>query len=513
MVTGQRGKRTKFMSDIRFKCSFCKQSLDAPEDMIGQLVDCPSCKNTIEVPFSRPKVEVKQQISRKPLLSRREEFIQRLNQPRDFPPGTSRVVLIVLVIIVLIGGATFAYNYWERRQNEAPIILAAKEALDEVHKMQSATKIGVNYQKYGDQLIVLSAKADNLLRAKKDLDVEHAYASGFGDKLQDILSAYKCAFDDWGFKITCTSKTGDAKQEERIREDWDRASEDVIQLDWEYAMLLGKDVEKPRSSYRFIGRNAHKNDQTTLQEPIPLSTGLFEGINSLLKKGDYYQTGEAVQQIKRPSDVLPELELMLTRVVNKNQALPVLSERAFFGINLGESLNNVKKRVETAGVITTNKASHSEGYYILGSIDGNKAIEWLEPSADDGADRVFRITAKMSDSSYESFVALEKELRLKYPFIDLSEYQQSPVQYIPNQAGRYNASINGQSVGIQLTYWGSTSHRFEDAKGVFIEYRYSSAQYLPWLEKTLRNKIAEGKKLKLTEAEKSGVSGSLRDAL
>lgn len=45
------------MSDIKFNCPSCKQSLEAPPDMAGQLIDCPACKQTIEIPVaarSRP---------------------------------------------------------------------------------------------------------------------------------------------------------------------------------------------------------------------------------------------------------------------------------------------------------------------------------------------------------------------------------------------------------------------------------------------------------------------------
>lgn len=31
------------MSDIKFKCPACSQSLEAPAEMAGQLIDCPTC--------------------------------------------------------------------------------------------------------------------------------------------------------------------------------------------------------------------------------------------------------------------------------------------------------------------------------------------------------------------------------------------------------------------------------------------------------------------------------------
>ena len=42
------------MSDMKFMCPKCKQSLEAPEEMMGQLIDCPSCGQPIEVPLRSP---------------------------------------------------------------------------------------------------------------------------------------------------------------------------------------------------------------------------------------------------------------------------------------------------------------------------------------------------------------------------------------------------------------------------------------------------------------------------
>lgn len=38
------------MADLKFTCPKCRQSLEAPEDMLGQTVQCPSCSTTITVP-------------------------------------------------------------------------------------------------------------------------------------------------------------------------------------------------------------------------------------------------------------------------------------------------------------------------------------------------------------------------------------------------------------------------------------------------------------------------------
>lgn len=37
------------MMNIHFKCSHCGQALEAPGDMLGQLMDCPACGETVEV--------------------------------------------------------------------------------------------------------------------------------------------------------------------------------------------------------------------------------------------------------------------------------------------------------------------------------------------------------------------------------------------------------------------------------------------------------------------------------
>jgi len=38
------------MPDISFNCPGCGQTLEAPEEYAGQVVECPSCKGEIEVP-------------------------------------------------------------------------------------------------------------------------------------------------------------------------------------------------------------------------------------------------------------------------------------------------------------------------------------------------------------------------------------------------------------------------------------------------------------------------------
>lgn len=47
------------MSDFKFKCPHCQQSLEAPPDLLGQVIECPSCQGSIQLPqpaMTRPRV-------------------------------------------------------------------------------------------------------------------------------------------------------------------------------------------------------------------------------------------------------------------------------------------------------------------------------------------------------------------------------------------------------------------------------------------------------------------------
>jgi hypothetical protein len=54
------------MSDIQFNCPHCNQSIGAPEVLAGELVDCPTCKETIEVPLLARPADVELSASPQP---------------------------------------------------------------------------------------------------------------------------------------------------------------------------------------------------------------------------------------------------------------------------------------------------------------------------------------------------------------------------------------------------------------------------------------------------------------
>ncbi len=38
------------MADIKFQCQECEQPLEAPEEMAGDVIECPACEQNITVP-------------------------------------------------------------------------------------------------------------------------------------------------------------------------------------------------------------------------------------------------------------------------------------------------------------------------------------------------------------------------------------------------------------------------------------------------------------------------------
>ena len=42
------------MSNLNFSCPHCQQSLDIPEELLGQVVECPTCNGSIQLPEPEP---------------------------------------------------------------------------------------------------------------------------------------------------------------------------------------------------------------------------------------------------------------------------------------------------------------------------------------------------------------------------------------------------------------------------------------------------------------------------
>ncbi len=48
------------MRDLKINCPHCNQSLEAPEDMLGETIKCPACNGSIELPKPDPQPEPEQ---------------------------------------------------------------------------------------------------------------------------------------------------------------------------------------------------------------------------------------------------------------------------------------------------------------------------------------------------------------------------------------------------------------------------------------------------------------------
>lgn len=87
------------MSDYKFDCPRCGQSLEAPEEMMGEAIDCPSCNGQIQIP--------------KPAQPDRPRTVARPSRPAiSTPPAKSKRNLTPLIVagfaLLIVGGvATF----------------------------------------------------------------------------------------------------------------------------------------------------------------------------------------------------------------------------------------------------------------------------------------------------------------------------------------------------------------------------------------------------------------------
>ena len=93
------------MSVFQFNCPNCKQSLDAPIDMIGQLVDCPSCKKTIEV--SRTQIHSTRPISApaRNRVNAAQKYSTSGRRPNtQSKRGSDKKVLPLFLLFIFFGG-------------------------------------------------------------------------------------------------------------------------------------------------------------------------------------------------------------------------------------------------------------------------------------------------------------------------------------------------------------------------------------------------------------------------
>jgi len=78
------------MSDFKFNCPHCEQPLEAPKEMLGQTIECPSCKGAIELPAPAPQPKSITPVK----ISKKKSPVQK---------GCGFLIVIVVGIPLLIG--------------------------------------------------------------------------------------------------------------------------------------------------------------------------------------------------------------------------------------------------------------------------------------------------------------------------------------------------------------------------------------------------------------------------
>jgi len=96
------------MSDFKFNCPHCEQSLEAPEDMLGQTIECPACNGSIQLPEPEPQrpAPKKKIVVRQHSLPSRQMPVSTSASPSSMPTekfGLRQILGIVGAIVLFIG--------------------------------------------------------------------------------------------------------------------------------------------------------------------------------------------------------------------------------------------------------------------------------------------------------------------------------------------------------------------------------------------------------------------------
>jgi hypothetical protein len=79
-----------FMSDINFDCPKCGQNLDAPPDLAGLFVECPSCATIIKVPVTTGQATA---YHAEPETPAKPTFVNPAPKPEEDKGSTMRIDL------------------------------------------------------------------------------------------------------------------------------------------------------------------------------------------------------------------------------------------------------------------------------------------------------------------------------------------------------------------------------------------------------------------------------------
>ena len=115
------------MSDFKFNCPHCKQSLEAPEEILGQTIDCPSCKGRIQIPCPspkpspQPKPQLQTPAAPKPTPSP-AKGVPAPKQPNRSKAVFLAVAVLIALVLVLAGALGILLT---RKEKTAPVPIGA----------------------------------------------------------------------------------------------------------------------------------------------------------------------------------------------------------------------------------------------------------------------------------------------------------------------------------------------------------------------------------------------------
>lgn len=146
------------MSEFKFNCPHCQQALEAPEDMLGAVIDCPACQKQMAIPQPTIPAPVQRPVSGPPVpppaTPVKESPLAKVSGLwRSGAKGKAIIIGSALVILVIIG------SFSEKDEN-TPDIASGSSGLDD------ATSVAPSPQAFKDEE---SAFEDEESAIKKEL--------------------------------------------------------------------------------------------------------------------------------------------------------------------------------------------------------------------------------------------------------------------------------------------------------------------------------------------------------
>lgn len=109
------------MGDFKFKCPHCAQSLEAPEEMLGQTIECPTCKGSIELPKQEPRPQARPYVPQKKIVvpqrpAPAHQPPPRYTAPTSQPSSRNKFVVPAIIAAVVFCILYFVSPYWSLYQ-------------------------------------------------------------------------------------------------------------------------------------------------------------------------------------------------------------------------------------------------------------------------------------------------------------------------------------------------------------------------------------------------------------